>query len=249
MKYVLVQASSESPATDKLQRALQVLPSLTEYDINIMARNAFGILVRNLSAEQANLVAQSLAREGVETEKLPEKELPSLPPIKVVRQIACTREALILHDPYGRPFPLPWQHVWLLAAGNVRVQEFKQVRTERRVSYTDENGMPQDEVQVDWSTREQSNCACMLEVVVTRAGLRYSVTVDKNFLERYLGDRFNGEVASGFSLVVEDLSSYAPGSMLNRGALSLRDEARLLDYPSKNAFYDEMIWMLWKAKA
>ena len=55
--------------------------------------------------------------------------------------------------------------------------------------------------------------------------------------------------AANFSLFVRDLIQFSPQAKLNRGAEALRAKApEILSYPSKNAFYEEIVWMLWQMK-
>ena len=62
-----------------------------------------------------------------------------------------------------------------------------------------------------------------------------------------LGGRMKKEPVENFTLVVRDLLEHAPHALPNRGAFCLRSEpTTLVDYPSKNAFFEEITWILWK---
>jgi hypothetical protein len=55
--------------------------------------------------------------------------------------------------------------------------------------------------------------------------------------------------AANFTLLVQDLAKYAPHAQLNRGAHHLREGvAEALRYPSKNAFFEEITWLLWRLR-
>ena len=52
-----------------------------------------------------------------------------------------------------------------------------------------------------------------------------------------------------FSLFLRDLAQFAPHAGLNRGADALlRATPEIFSYPTKNAFHEEIVWMLWQIK-
>ncbi len=51
-----------------------------------------------------------------------------------------------------------------------------------------------------------------------------------------------------FALLVQDLAGFAPDAMLNRGAFFPKQDEKLFPYPTKNAFSDEITWLLWRLK-
>jgi hypothetical protein len=85
-----------------------------------------------------------------------------------------------------------------------------------------------------------------LEIVLMRGVMRFQTRADK-FLFAYLGERKQQGSPANFALLVRDVMKFAPQTLVNRGAYLLREEtASLLEYPSKNAFYEEITWMLWQ---
>jgi hypothetical protein len=96
-------------------------------------------------------------------------------------------------------------------------------------------------------TREQQAGLLLLDIVLTGATMRFQVEADK-FLFNYLGDRKTGNPTANFTLLVRDLLTSAPNALLNRGAFFLREEPpTFFEYPSKNAYTEEMTWLLWRA--
>ncbi len=246
-RYALLQHSLDLTPVENLKRAFRASKVLTEYDAYILGNDAYGILVRDQPAEAALALKQALQAEGIYTERLAEKLLPRLPDAKIVRKIIVTPEALMLHDALGRPFPLPWQHIQIFAAGNVKLQEFKQVRTERIISTAYEDSLP--ETVVDYSTKEQSAFHFLMEIILTNAVLRYSINADKAFLFQNLGPRFDRDLAKSFALVVRDIGQYTTNAVLNRSAYFLREnKSEPFCYPSKNAFFEEITWLLWRLR-
>jgi hypothetical protein len=160
-----------------------------------------------------------------------------------VQRLDCAPDSLLIYDAVGRSFPLPWQHIILSAAGCVRIMEFN--RVERKVWVEDGRG---NEIPVtDSRNVEERNDRLLLEIVVSRAVLRYSVSAEK-FRFDYLGERRTKSLPENFKLLLQDLSAFAPQAMQNRGAFFLRQNESLLSYPSKNAFFEEITWLLWRMK-
>ncbi|MFN7140252.1 MAG: hypothetical protein ACK4UN_13030 [Limisphaerales bacterium] len=247
MNYAIVQGSLDIPDVEKLKRAFRSVSTLTDVDAHILANDAFGILVKGKTADQAGRLLQALRAEGIEAEMIPQHLLPQMPATKFVRKLECTPDALILHDPLGRPFPLPWQHIMMLAAGNVKVVEFNRHAMPRQVTRYTANGQAYTTQEVDYNTREEHRFQFLLEIILTRSVLRYSVTVDKPMLFQYLGSQFNPKLEQSFGILVRHLLQFAPQAALNRGAYYFRENAsEAFSYPSKNAFHEEIIWLLWK---
>lgn len=247
-----MQTSLEPPSLEQLKLAFSKVPGLTAMDALTLGRNAYGILVKSFEPDRAQALQSALAAQGIETELVGDASLPALPQLRMVHKLDSTPDALMVCDPLGRSFPLPWKNVMMIAAGKVRLTEFKDIEVPRPAAnqyrrYGD--GAPQ--VVYERQTREEHNDRWLLEVVITGAALRYSIVADRpgSFLFQYLGDRRTDDLAINFKLVVQDLTGNAPNAAINRGAYYLRENsAQPFYYPSKTTFYNEMIWLLWKMK-
>jgi hypothetical protein len=247
MNYALLQKSLDVPPVDKLRNAFRVTRKLTDADAHILARDAYGILVKNLNIEDATGLQLALQGQGIETEVVAENLLPQLPPPKLVRKIECRPEALILHDPLGRPFPLEWQHIMMIAAGAVRLQDFVRTENIRTVMRFSARGDVYPATEVDYETREESRFHHLVEIIVSRAVLRYSIDCMQIVLAQALGTRFQHDLNESFMLFVQDLTCYAPHIAVNRGAYHLRaGDSKPMPYPTKNAFYEEIVWLLFQ---
>ncbi|MEO6183700.1 MAG: hypothetical protein ABIP71_11510, partial [Verrucomicrobiota bacterium] len=232
------------PPVEKIERALLSVKGFTRVDAHTFANDAYGILVKNISAEQASAFSQALLGQRIETDVVAQADLPTLPPTKFVQRLDCTPEGLLIYDPLGRSFPLPWPHVMLMAAGCVRVTDFTRVE-KPSFSTSDSEGGTYETTSI--SSVEERNDRLLLEIVVSGAVLRYSVSAEK-FRFDYLGERRTKSLPENFALLVQDLAAFAPQAMLNRGAFFLKQNENLFPYPSKNAFFEEIIWLLWKMK-
>ena len=102
MPYAVLQTDLNPPGLDQLQRAFRLVPGLTAGDAHILGQDAFGILVKNFSEEQAGALQGALRGEGVETEIVDQSFLPELPPKKIVQRLDCLPEHLLIYDPLGR---------------------------------------------------------------------------------------------------------------------------------------------------
>lgn len=248
MPCAVIQQVPTPPPVEKLQRAFRAVRFLTTNDAHTLARDGYGILVKNLSTEDATALQLALRTEGIETEVVEQHLLPQLPATKFLARLDCRPEALMIYDPLGRSFPVEWRHIMAIAAGSVRLNEFQRVqKSEINVTATS-HGMPTFVISNKGSHQEQLNYHLLLEIILTRAVLRYSVTADK-FDFAYLGERRTKSLPTNFTLLVRDLVQFAPQATLNYGAQVLRDNAaEIWSYPSKNAFTEEIIWMLWQMK-
>ena len=244
MNFAVLQKSLDIPPVEKIERALLSVPGFTRIDAHTFANDAYGILVQNISAEQANAFSHALLGQGIETDVVAQADLPALPHTKFVQRLDCTPDALLIYDPLGRTFPLPWQHVMLVAAGCVRMTDFKRVE-KPSWSTSDSKGGTYETTSI-YNVEERSD-RLLLEIVVSRAVLRYSVSAEK-FRFDYLAERCTKNFPRNFALLVQDLAAFAPNAMLNRGAFFLKQNENLFSYPSKNAFFEEITWLLWRMK-
>lgn len=248
MPCALIQQVPAPPTVEKLQRAFRAVRFLTASDAHTLARDGYGILVKNLSIGDATALQHALHAEGVETEVVEQHLLPELPVTKFVTRLDCRPEALMLYDPLGRSFPLEWRHIIMIAAGSVSLSDFTRVEQTRRVVKFNGHGDPYMDTETDTTFRETTNNHLLVEIILTRSVQRYSITADK-FNFSYLGERRTKSLPANFTLLVRDLIQFAPQATLNHGAQVLRDNAaEVWSYPSKNVFTEEIIWMLWQMK-
>ena len=127
-RFAILQRSLVIPDVEKLKRAFRSVKGLTDTDAHTMAKDAFGILVNNLSPADAMTLHGALGAEGIETAVMLQTDLPQLPPTKFVHQMDCLPNALVVHDAIGREFTVAWDQIMLIAAGRVRLTVFEQQR-------------------------------------------------------------------------------------------------------------------------
>jgi len=235
MPFAIMQRELLTPSVEHLARAFRSLPNLTALDAQTAANDAFGILWRGLDVEGASAMQDALMKQGIEVEVVEESELPVLPPSKVIKQIEFLPGQLSMYDPMGRIFALPWSDLMLIAAGNVRLRDYK-----------GKGHGPAEAAHNHESMRGDDALHLMLELVLAGGVARYSMIADE-FVFNHLGAQLTKETARNFELVVRELSEYAPHAGLNRGAfLICQNEKEIFTYPNKAAFFEEISWFLWR---
>ncbi len=255
-RFAILQRSLEIPDAEKLKRAFRSVHGLTDSDAYTLAKDAFGILVNNLSPTDAITLQGALRAEGVETAVVLQHDLPQLPPTKFVHQMDCLPDALVVHDAIGREFPVSWDQIMLIAAGSVRLTVFEQQRVTPDQTPLQApldswwpvgpRGRSASQPAPEYVTRECQVPKLLLEVLPARAAMRLQIEGER-FRFNYLGDRKQPELAENFALLVRDVMKFAPQAMVNRGAYCLRENASgIFEYPSKHAFHEETAWMLWQ---
>jgi hypothetical protein len=247
MKYALLQKSLEIPDVEKLRRAFRVVRCLVDADAHTLARDAYGILVQNLSGADALSLQNALSGEGIPTELVAQAALPTLPPAKFVQRLDCLPEGLTVYDPIGRTFAVPWAQVTLVSAGYVRIPEWSSIsRPAARRPFS--RGNPDDQT-METIRREASAQRLLLHLTFGQSAAAYQAQADK-FLFHYLGARQKPAEWENLALLVRDIHSFAPHAVLNRGAWFLAQEpVSLFEYPSRNAFHEEIIWLTWRMQA
>ncbi len=97
MEFAVVQESPDPPSVAQLCRAFESCAFLTKHDAVTLARNAYGILVRGLSRENADTLVRALEAAGVATTAVEQRALPALPAPKRLKRADCTGAALVVY--------------------------------------------------------------------------------------------------------------------------------------------------------
>lgn len=245
MRYAIVQKELLVPDAELLARAFCTLPELTQIDARNAANDAFGILLRGLDVERAGALQAALAHEGIETEAVREDELPSLPSARIVRQVEVTAEHLVVMDPMRRETRIPWGDLLLIAAGQVRTREMRRLRTALDEPGFHGAGVSQDAVTPS-RIRDEEHERLVVDLFLSDRAARFSLSADE-FDFQHLGPRLSEDPAINFLSILQDLDQYAPHASLNQGAfLACQKPPQLFRYPSKQAYQEELIWMLWR---
>ena len=131
MRYAIFQKDLSIPPVERLMRAFEGSGFLTPLDAHTFARDAFGILVRNLDKHQATQIHQTLLQQASRTRSCPSIRCPNCPRRKFLQRVDCLDQHLLLYDPLGRAIPLNWGHLMVIAAGCLDRQVIKRVKVDR----------------------------------------------------------------------------------------------------------------------
>jgi hypothetical protein len=93
----------------------------------------------------------------------------------------------------------------------------------------------------------ESESQLILEIVLRHGVARYELDAAQ-FPFKYAVDKPELSSREKFIWLVREIGHRAGRAILNRGALDMRNGVDLVrGYPSRQAFTDEMIWLLWRA--
>lgn len=239
MSFAILQTRHSLIPAQVLVKAFKTVDRLTDNDAAMIAREALGIIVENLSEAEARKIHGSLASQDIETHVVAADDLFTMPPPKKLKRCDCLTENLVLYDALGRPKHVGWDHVVVIAAGPVNTRQMQS----KNQLVRDFDG----ELTVDRTQHEVESVGFMLELLLDIEPSRYQVEA-ATFLFSYLGSRVTQDRFENFKLLVEDLIRYATAAVINQGAMSLvQSKSESMIYRSRRMFEREIIWMIWDA--
>jgi hypothetical protein len=248
MSYAVMQTEPEPPSPEQLKNAFKHVPGLTAIDVGILGKDAFGVLVKGLDLDQASAMRSALVAQGVETEVVQETALAELPPPKQLTKVELTPEAFMINDVLGRSSPLAWKDILVIAAGRVRLTEFKTEVVDKTVMKLEGRHFV-EKVVTETVTLEEQKDHLLLEIIPAGSALRYRAVADRpeaRLLFQCLGERRTRDPATNLLLLVQELAKFAPDALPNHGAYYMCEKGDpSFSYPSQTAFYREITWLLW----
>ena len=194
----------------------------------------------------------SLSAEGVGVEIVAQFQLPEIPPTKFVRQLDLSEEALFIHDPLGRRFPVSWSSLMILSGGAVQRVRSKTRRQTRQPGPWESRPSQGSEVEpvVEYVSREIQQAELCLDLVLERAVARFTLVLDSPVMFACLGDRKTASMPENFARLARELARRCPWAAINRGVWHAREETGMVfAYPSRNAYQEELIWLLWQIQS
>jgi len=248
MTYAVMQTALAPPSMDQLKAAFGKVPGLAAVDVNILGRDAFGVVAKGLEREQAEAMRVALAAEGFEAEVVEDSALAELPPPQKLGKVTLTPAAFVTDNLVGRVTSLEWSRIAVIAAGRARLTDFTQKQVEKQVL------VPQGRTFV-WKTitetvtREEKHEHLLLEIITTGGEARYHVVADRPealLLFQSLGEQRSKDAFRNLTLLVRELAGFAPSAVLNHGAHYVCEGSNpAFCYASQTAFYREITWLLW----
>jgi hypothetical protein len=246
-QYAVLQRERGRPTAEQIRRAFRSFSNLTDADAVRLAANAEGILLRHRNSDEARALLRALEAEGVAAAMVAESDLCLLPESRSLHRISLTEPALEVYDLRGQAAPVRWETLALVAAGSVRHVEISQTQTEHiRLKLHAALGVWPAKA-VETVRKVAADAQLILDIVLADGVTRYELDAAQ-FPFKYAVDRPELSTLGKFVWLVREIARRAPQALLNRGALDVRDGVDLVrGYPSRQAFTDEMIWLLWNA--
>jgi hypothetical protein len=237
MSFSVLQTQHSLIPAQVLAKAFTRIERLTDNDAAVIAREAMGIILEDLTKQEAQKIQASLVSQGIESEVVDRNDLYSLPAPKKLKRCDPLAEHLVLYDALGRPKTVGWEHLVVVAAGPVSTRKLES-----------DSQMVRDfdgQFSVERNNREVENVSFKLELLFDVEPSRYQVDAT-TFLYSYLGNRVTQNRFENFRLLVEDLVRYGTTAVINQGAMSLvQSESESIIYRSRRMFEREIIWLIW----
>lgn len=246
-QFAVLQRDADRPGAEQIRRAFRSFSNLTDADAVRLAANAQGILLRHLSSDEARAFHRALQAEGVAAAMVSERDLRLLPESKALHRLSLTEQALEVYDLRGRATPVAWSEIMLVAAGAVRHVEMGVMPAERATTRLHAALGVWPNTVVEAVRKVESEAQLILEIVLAGGATRYELDAAQ-FPFKYAVDRPEFSTVQRFVWLVREIGSRATRAILNRGASDVRNGIELVrGYPSRPAFTDEMVWLLWNA--
>ena len=247
MPFVIALTEPTFPTSDQLKRAFRAVKRFTDADAMKAANDACGILVKNLSIDDARALQQGLHAVGVGSEVVDFSQLPRLADPRFLRRMEFQEQALVIQDPLGRSVPVPWGGFNLISAGSVRHFGIAAERTEKtEVKFDAVRGMRVRTVS-DVRHKVEAGMPFLIDLFVAGGAMRFQIEAD-SFQFKHCFDHPDWDIARKVGLLALMLTQHAPQAMVNRGATALlNNDFDNAAYPSKTALFEESIWLFWRA--
>jgi hypothetical protein len=256
-RYALMNQGPDTVEHDVFARAFRGVPGFTSVDANRVGHPECGMLVRNLSLEQATALQSNLKAAGTDAEIVSQAALPVLPDGKVVRCLQCSPEVLEVRDCLQHSTGIGRKDVKLLAAGSVRIATFPRQRTEKQEVRADMIHIPfhpaplmipvmRSETRLQYVEREAEQWVLRAEIISPVVEQRFIIE-SENFDYSCLGPAMTHDLATNFCLLIRELAGKYSPPILSRGVTSiLADPPEFSYYPNIDAFHNELVWLRWR---
>lgn len=255
-QYALMNYGSDDLDHEVFARAFRGVPGLTPVDARTVGRPECGVLIRNLTREQGAVLQSNLKAGGIETEVVSQSALPNLPNSKVIRSMEIAADALTLRDCLQHAVRIGVHDLKLVAAGSVRMATFPRERKEveeTRIEWVHclHGGFPivRREIRVRHVERESEQWALRAEILSPIVTQCFTIEGER-FDYSCLGAAMTDDISANFCVLIRELAAKFSPPLISRGVRSIiADPPEFAYYPSKDAFRDELVWLLWREQA
>ena len=246
MQFAVLQKDPVGPTADQLKRVFKSFSHLTDADAVRLAVGARGILMKRLGSDAARALHRALQAEGVAVAIVAENDLPKLPEGLSLNRLDLWPQSLTVYDPLGRPRPVAWPEITLIAAGAAQHFEVNKTHTKLMRFQHDAAAGGRVKPSAGTGSNVESGPQLLLELLVGRGKARYQIDAAQ-FSFKYVIDRPGLMIEERFIWLVREICHHAPHALLNHGARRLQEGQETVPaYLNRQALADEMIWLLWR---
>lgn len=247
IQFAVLQKGPVSPTADQMKRVFKSFSNWTDADAVRLAVGAHGILMRHQGQDAARAFQTALQAEGIGAVVVAEDDLPRLPEGRALRRVDLWPQALIVYDDPGRPRPVLWSEIALVAAGVAQHFEVHKTQPKR-------NAPRFSPVSSIWPKKMSESAraigpgsSLLLEILLADRATRYQIdAAEFNF--RHVIDRPGLSIGEKFVWLVREICRQAERAVFNAGARRLRQGEHVTpDYTNRQVFLDEMVWLLWRS--
>jgi hypothetical protein len=244
-QFAVLQRTFAGLSAEHLKRAFSSFVNLTDADAVRLAANARGILMRQMNRDGARALQSALENEGVGVAIVREDELPRLPEGKTLHRVELTPEAFIVYDLLGRSKPIDWNSVALVAVGVVSRFGFTRTQTEKTELRLNSLTGVWPKTTVEVGHKIEWGSTALLEMLLAGGEARYQIEA-MEFPFKFVIDNPALSIPEKFIWLVREICQRATHAILNDSARAILDgQETVLEYQSRQALADEMVWMLW----
>jgi len=247
VQFTVLQKGAVSPTADQLKRAFKSFSNLTDADAVRLSVGARGILMKHLSQDAARALQSALQAEGCPVAVLAEDDLPKLPDGRSLQRLDLWPQSLVTYDLLGRPNPVSWSQVTLVAAGSAHHFEVHKTQSERTVlRFNPIAGLRAKKI-VESAHTVAPGSQLLLEIFLADGVTRYQIDAAQ-FAFRQVIDRPGLSTGEKFVWLVREVCRQTSGAIFNQGARLLHEGAEVApEYTNRQVFQDEIVWLLWRA--
>ncbi len=247
--YALLQTSMDQKLPlGALEAASRAVPEICTVDCARMSREAFGIVISDLSTDVSRAFQRALRDQGIETLRVSQRNLFKLPSGRLTRNLRFEGGKMIETDMFGREWVISTGDCAFLAAGCIhdRIRDQESHKLKRRQVRNFDRSTPEIEAMVSVIKKDVWVPATFfrIELILLREPHRLIWQCDPTRPSILNGRAVRAEEnADAIKTFLAQLSEWLPEGQMNRGVRdSLNPEG--FSYPSLSAFEEEIIWSL-----
>jgi hypothetical protein len=231
---------------ETLEEASVVAPSVARGDCARLARELFGIVVRDLPLQEAQAFQSALARKGVQTELVRLADLPLLVPPVRRRGIRFEGDHFTAFDGLGRGDRHPWSEVQFAAGGLVHLTKYQQKNALEWGYRSGPHGSISRFVEVRPGEKVVKEEEFRLELFLSCEPYRLQFPAREDSLLRMDDLQLRFRQKDALLSLLSRVAALLPPACQNQGMLAA-GRGEWLRYPNPGSFDEELTWHLFQS--